>query len=1248
MRVNLGCGQAYMPGWVNVDASPDVKADLHMDLVDFVRLHGHEVEEVYMGHVLEHLMPGEARNGLRLLCEQLPAGAVVSAVTPDMRAIFREYEEGRLSNEELNASFIYSYVQPSHHVWCYDQQSLHDLFQEVGFLEVEAVDPATWEPVYWKEGDESRWQVGVKGRATGRRRTTSQEMAALENLPAVADTRGVPLEADEAVLAADLRLLRAGLVEERRRLAQLNVETAETRDAFERGRAEAAEARRRLEAAEASPFYRAARRARILVKRALPEGSRQRHVVLAAMQTRHELRAVKGRLHAVWSPTEGVQHAHVDYRAWAAAHDAAPEELAAQRATAQRLLDPVSVLVIVRGAAESADETLVSLLDQTWSAWRCVVIGGPAPQADDGRIEHLAQGEYAEQVNDAAAAAAEDFVILMDAGDVLAPDCLYHVAALVRQDPLVDLVTWDDDVLGADGVRSDPRFRPEWSPDVLLGADYIGRAFAVRRARLVLAGGLRGGLGEASTWDLLLRCDLDDERTARVPRVLAHLHQRVGRSDEAARLAVQQHLDRLNRPARVEISPHGLRIRWRPTVRPRVLIVIPSRHNTTLLEGCLGSLALTRYEALSVVIVNNGDRTPENEAWFVDRFPELELDVEWWDKPFNYSAVNNAAVGGREAEVLVFLNDDTEIVDPDWLEELVGWLQQPGVGTVGLHLLAGDGTLQHAGAVLGLGGFADHVFEGLPLGEDTMLGNTGWYRNALAVTGACVAVRREVFDEVGGFDERFELCGSDVALGLDVRALGLRTVCSPHTPVRHLESATRGSDVPLSDFFASYWRYQTSVRRGDPYFSPNVSLESRQPRLKPPGERTPDERFAEVLGRPFGVFRQQMSEADARLFSDMCRATEADTQAVVARHQQAQQPTDVKSVCWFIPDIDSPFYGGINTALRIADQLARDHDVQNHFVVWGSGPDYFVRSALAAAFPRLADAPISFYDGRADADLADLPPVDVAIATLWVTAYAVAKLRQVKRAFYLIQDFEPMFYPAGTMYALAEESYRLGLYGLCNTTNLAAIYRDDYAGSGMAFTPAVDTRVFHAEGRAARTSGSPVTIFVYARPGHWRNCWELASLALEELKDKHGDRVRLVTAGSWAVPEDDAARLDIKHLGLLDYQETGNLYRSCDIGLALTVSKHPSYLPLELMACGTATVAFDNPWGHWILRNDENSVLVKRTVDGLVDGLERLVLDAPLRERLAAQGCRDIAARHSDWSSALGGIYDYLRDPTSS
>jgi GT2 family glycosyltransferase/predicted SAM-dependent methyltransferase/glycosyltransferase involved in cell wall biosynthesis len=1271
VKVNLGCGQAYMEGWTNVDASRDVRADIYMEAAEFLRQYADEIDEIYMGHVLEHIMPGDALVTLRIMNERLRPGTVVSAVTPDMDAIFKEYLEGTVSNDKLNASFIYSYVQPSRHIWCYGPDSLAELFRRAGFRDVEAIDPGTWGPVFWKEGEESQWQCGVRAPATGSAGPSDTDLPDAAKLTfegTAVEQLGPPdVPTTEELLLNRVRHLREELLREgeRRTAAEARVRelappppTPTPTPAAAAGPA-SAPAPKRAATPVASPAAGAAglvppsrtpkQKVRALAERTMPTGSPRREVAKAALLTAKEGRRVRDNLKKIWNIPGVIEPGEPSYAAWRKQHDASKHGLSIQRDVSRAATHKVSTLVVIvaSGAADAdaVHRSMASVREQSWEHWKAAVatpselVPGTGPEFPSW----TGDGEVTAAINSLVSQSAEDFVLLLPAGDLLAPDCLYHVALSAHRDPLVDLVYWDDDRL--DGKeRKDPRFRSSWSPDLLAGADYLGSSFALRRVRYLINDGLRADLGPAASWDLLLRADLDAERVARVPRVLGHVHSRPDRPGPHGLRAVQEHLDRKGLAAKAVMQGDCVRTQWSDADGPRVTVVIPTRHNRKMLATCLPSLAKTAYSpGFDVVIVDNGGRSADNERWYAENAAGLDPVVHWWDEPFNYSAVNNLGATLGSGEVLVFLNDDTEVLDPGWMTEVVGWARRPEVGVAGLQLIGPDGELQHAGAVLGLGGFADHVFEGMRPGSDSLLGPTGWYRNVLAVTGACLAVRRDLFDELGGFDERFVLCGSDVAIGLDAVIKGYRNVCSPYAGLRHLESATRGATVPVGDFFASYWRYNPWLFGGDPYFSPNLSLGSRTPKLKGPNEQTTAERISGPLGRKFQVFRQKNDEAESRMLADNCRALPIDQKAVEALHAANAAPFEVKTVNWFIPDIDSPFYGGINTALRIADQLAREHGVENRFVVWGSPPDHFIRSGLAAAFPALADAPIYFYDGSMGASLERLPEADVAIATLWVTAYAVAHFPGAKRKFYLVQDFEPMFYPASTLYALTEESYKLGLYGLCNTDNLRQIYTQDYAGKGMSFTPAVDPKVFHARGRVERMPEDPATVFVYARPGHWRNCWELASLALEELKDRLGDRVRIVTAGSWAVPESGFSGMH--HYGLLDYRATGELYRTCDVGLALTVSKHPSYLPLELMACGVPVVAFDNPWGHWVLEDGQNSLLSKRTVDSLVDNLERAVMDYELRQRLRKGALETIAAGHAEWQPALSGIYGYLCDP---
>ncbi|UAJ80558.1 glycosyltransferase [Leifsonia sp. ZF2019] len=837
--------------------------------------------------------------------------------------------------------------------------------------------------------------------------------------------------------------------------------------------------------------------------------------------------------------------------------------------------------------------------------------------------------------------ATEDLVLFLHAGSVLDPHAIEQIAKEYRVDPVHRVIAFDTDRLTADGDRVGPRFRPAWSPEIMLGANYLGRGFAIRLADALRSPGL--ALDDTGIWRMLLGAELAEAVVGRLPRILlsepdlpraeATVHD-AGMVESALR-------DRGERATAV-VDSGMVRVRFEPEDWPTVSIVIPTRHSRANLDRLLPSLAATDYPAFDVTVVDNGEASAEAEAWYDGFDPGIAFRRRWWtEEPFNYSRVNNVIARESTGEVLVFLNDDTEIVDAGWLSEMVGLLLRDGVGTVGFQLRTGDGLVQHGGVTLGPGGFAANLFAGMDPADDSLLGPVRWYRNALAVTAACVAVRRSVFDEVGGFDERFQLTGSDVVLGLDQVIRGRRNVVIPFDAVRHFESLTRGSHAPRADSFASYWRYQPWLAGGDPYTSPNVCRVLPVPRFAAVDDPTPLELAMAGLGRPFKSDAQQQStlSSDATALLPLATITAEEVAAVVESHRTTTGRREVRTINWLLPGFDSPFFGGVNTTLRMADKLAREHGVRNRFLVNGDPADEFYESAIVAAFPGLAGSEVGNYYGT-DEGLAAVPPADVAIATFWLTARDVAKTPGTPRKFYLIQDYEPSFYPASTMFAMTEQTYRLGLYGICNTRSMHEIYTGGYGGTGTWFAPAVDRGLFHPDGRVPPAEGSPVTIFAYARD-HFRNCWELVFAALSEIKRRHGDGVRIVAAGAKYLPPS----ADFIDLGLLDFRATGRLYRETDIGITLQISRHPSYLPLELMASGVGMVVPDSPWFRWLFEPGENARTTMMTYEEVVAALDELVLDTAKRERIQRAGLATIDAQHSDWDAALDGIYEFLCDP---
>jgi GT2 family glycosyltransferase len=451
------------------------------------------------------------------------------------------------------------------------------------------------------------------------------------------------------------------------------------------------------------------------------------------------------------------------------------------------------------------------------------------------RPEQILEGELAASLAQSRAPR----VVLLRAGDVLAPLALERLgqAATLAPDALV--ITCDDDRLAADGSRDAPRFRPGPSPDRWLACDDSGPLLAVARRRAQTA---LESIDNSRGWRHRLALTLAGRAGryhAHAPLLLCHRGADVADDPQLDPATVQSLLADWEPGARVEpVGPIRRVRRPIPEGEPSVEAIVCFRDRPKLLARCVVSLlARTEYENLSVTLVDNGSTEPET-AELVDslsRQPRVRLLRD--ARPFNFAALNNLAVRSSTADAIVFLNNDTEIVSGDWIETLLEEALRPEIGAVAPMLLYPDETVQHAGAALGLHGYAGHPFAGLRPDADTPFGRAdGGTRNWLAVTAACMMVERSKFDAVGSFDESFIVAGNDVDLCLRLTSAGYRSVCVPHALVVHDESRSRGTHIDPSDFVTSERSYGEFRIVGDPFYNPNLTL-----RLTDCGPRAPGE-----------------------------------------------------------------------------------------------------------------------------------------------------------------------------------------------------------------------------------------------------------------------------------------------------------------------------------------------------------------------------------------------------------------------
>jgi glycosyltransferase involved in cell wall biosynthesis len=322
----------------------------------------------------------------------------------------------------------------------------------------------------------------------------------------------------------------------------------------------------------------------------------------------------------------------------------------------------------------------------------------------------------------------------------------------------------------------------------------------------------------------------------------------------------------------------------------------------------------------------------------------------------------------------------------------------------------------------------------------------------------------------------------------------------------------------------------------------------------------------------------------------------------------------VRTALWIIPHFLYAFYGGIHTIFRFADYMTRQHGVWNTFVIQGVNEVTSQPDAIAEAFPRLRGS--RFYALPVDSHMAGIPYHDIGICTAWQTAYPLMKFNQVRKKLYFMQDYEPLFYPAGTIFGMAEESYRFGFTAICNTISLKKSY-EAYGGKAVYFSPSVDRSVFYPDA-SSRREGPPYRMFFYGRPFGIRNCFELAVEGMKKIKERMGDSIEIVSAGGdWNLAQYGLEGV-LTNIGRLSYQETGGLYRSCHAGLSLMMTRHVSYPPIELMACGVPVITNRSEWKNWILRDRDNCYLTEAVASRVAETVQELFADPETRKRVSA------------------------------
>lgn len=472
--------------------------------------------------------------------------------------------------------------------------------------------------------------------------------------------------------------------------------------------------------------------------------------------------------------------------------------------------------------------------------------------AEDSRIKWLRRdvnGNISVASNSALALASGEFIALMDHDDVLPPHALYEIAVALNANSDLDIIYSDEDQIDRIGRRHSPCFKTDWNPDLMLGHNLVSHLGVYRRSLVQKVGGFREGLEGSQDYDLALRCAdaTMPTRIHHVPAVLYHWRRDYGTpsyseeklnvcSDSALR-AIREHLQRRGHPG--EVMPHPARLgasrvfRHVPLPVPLVSLVVPTKDQPGLLENCVeGLLSRTDYINTEILIVDHESELSETSALLARLRSDSRVRVIGYEGEFNYSAINNMAAAQCRGSILGLINNDVEVINSDWLSEMISLAVLPEVGAVGAKLIYPDNRVQHGGVVLGVGGIANHFCHLLPRSASGYFGRNQLTSSVSAVTGACLVVRKSVYDEVGGLDEtNLPVAFNDVDFCLRVLERGFRNVWTPHAELYHHESVSRGPDnaprkVDRFQKEVDYMRRRWAAKlASDPFYNPNFSLE---------------------------------------------------------------------------------------------------------------------------------------------------------------------------------------------------------------------------------------------------------------------------------------------------------------------------------------------------------------------------------------------------------------------------------------
>lgn len=549
------------------------------------------------------------------------------------------------------------------------------------------------------------------------------------------------------------------------------------------------------------------------------------------------------------------------YKDWIKENEPNSEELEKQRSTKFNRMPKISIVVPVYNTKiRYLKEIIECMKKQTYSNWELCL--ADASDIKDKEIGHFVKTDkrikykkldnnlgIAKNTNEAIAMSSGEYVGFLDHDDLISIFALYEVVKKINDNPNVDYIYSDEDKIDESSKeRFDPHFKPNFAIDTLRSLNYICHFSVIKKLTLEKLGGVKEGIDGAQDYDLILRTSEITKNIEHIHKILYHWRVCKGSTSilvnsedkpyayQAGKRVIEQHLERTKIDGIVKYSNNlGIyNINYKVIGNPKITILIPNKDHVKDLENCINSiLKLTTYKNYEIIVIENNSTSKVTFEYYnkISKIEKIKV-LYYPNQEFNYSKIINYGVKNTDSEYVLQLNNDTELITPNWLDQFLGFAQRQDVGIVGAKLYYPDNTIQHAGVIVGINGTAGHILKNLPRKKKAYFSRESYVQNFSAVTGACLFAKRKIYNEVGYMDENLKIAFNDIDFCLKAREKGYLIVWTPHIELKHFESKSRGyenSNEKQQRFsmekslFEKKWA--DILANGDPYFNKNFRLD---------------------------------------------------------------------------------------------------------------------------------------------------------------------------------------------------------------------------------------------------------------------------------------------------------------------------------------------------------------------------------------------------------------------------------------